>query len=82
MRNFIPQLYHNDLEVAVETRSGVPLAKEKYVLWHALIPAFSPGEGTAQPGLGFAYDRPANPVARIFKETENDSPSPRGRRLG
>jgi hypothetical protein len=25
---------------------------------------------------GFADDRPANPVARIFKETANDSPSP------
>jgi hypothetical protein len=27
---------------------------------------------------GFADDRPANPVARIFKRTENDSPSPWG----
>ena len=27
---------------------------------------------------GFADDRPANPVVRIFKETANDSPSPWG----
>jgi hypothetical protein len=27
-------------------------------------------------GSGFADERPANPVARIFKGTANDSPSP------
>jgi hypothetical protein len=35
-------------------------------------------EGTAIAGFLFANDRPANPVARIFKKTENDSPSPGG----
>jgi hypothetical protein len=29
-------------------------------------------------GFGFADERPANPVARIFKATANDSPSPWG----
>ena len=29
-------------------------------------------------GFGFADERPANPVARISKETANDSPSPWG----
>ena len=29
-------------------------------------------------GFGFADERPANPVARISKQTENDSPSPWG----
>jgi hypothetical protein len=28
--------------------------------------------------FGFADDRPANPVVRIFKKTANDSPSPWG----
>jgi len=40
---------------------------------------YSPiGEGTAIAGFPFANERPANPVARIFKKTANDSPSPGG----
>ena len=33
------------------------------------------GEDFGDHGLGDLIDRPANPVARIFKETANDSPS-------
>jgi len=37
-----------------------------------------PGEEMAAGGSGFADECPANPVARIFKGTANDSPSPWG----
>jgi hypothetical protein len=33
-------------------------------------------------GFGFADDCPANPVARIFKDTADDSPSPGGEGRG
>jgi hypothetical protein len=40
---------------------------------------FSPGRRNSNRGfLLFAADRPPNPVARIFKQMENDSPSPWG----
>jgi hypothetical protein len=43
----------------------------------ALNLTFSPGEKEQLLHVaGFADDRPANPVARIFKGTANDSPSP------
>jgi hypothetical protein len=37
-----------------------------------------PGEEITIGRFHFADDRPANPVVRIFKQTENDSPSPWG----
>jgi hypothetical protein len=49
----------------------------KFVLTLALT--FFPLPQERKPPLAdsrFEDDRPANPVARIFKETANDSPSP------
>jgi hypothetical protein len=55
----------------------------KFVLTLALILTFSPGEKEQRSHVfGFANDRLANPIARIFKKTANDSPSPRGRGPG
>ena len=48
----------------------------KFVLTPALILTFSPGEKEQLLHVsGFSADRPANPGARIFKRTADDSPA-------
>ncbi len=49
----------------------------------ALNLTFSPGEKEQQPHVsGFADERPANPVARIFRKAASGSPSPGGEGRG
>jgi len=51
----------------------------KFVFYVRPHPGLLPQEKEKlRAGFGFADERPANPVARISKQTENDSPSPWG----
>jgi hypothetical protein len=75
MRDFI----NHDFQVAVEMRFDAPADKRKMSSLARSQPDLLPQE-KVRPSLAFGYanDHPANPVARIFKRTDNDSPSPWG----
>ncbi|MGO9587726.1 MAG: hypothetical protein ACLP2Y_16190 [Limisphaerales bacterium] len=58
---------------------GWPIGERKFVFTLALTLNPLPRERKSPlADSGFANDRSANSVARIFKETANDSPSPWG----
>ena len=73
---------------ALRARYASAVRNDKRREWNgffasALILAFSPGEKEQLLFVSVLLaDCPANPVARIFKETANNSPSPGGEGRG